>query len=648
MKDKKNLTEKIQQASDILNNIVEFNDKALLEKEVLKAAVICKFYDELTFADFISRCEKHNEVTISLFNDAILKAAKGMKRELAHFEEKSKVIKIHVPEDSNNIFEIPPLPNGLNLKIPAEYTCSINGIVIDKVTPGGKHNTKFVAYSPFFIVERLKNIDDRTEKLKAAIYTPQGWEYITSDRYDFSEEHRIVMLSRYGLGVDSSIARDTVTYVSELLRQNINTIPVRKIVSQIGWRNNFKEFIYPPSGENYTVDIGDNDEMTAVYQVKGNIKTWLNHYQKIRVHDYARMAFNAALAAPLVEIIGMRNMTLCVWGKSGGGKTAGVIKFPMSIYGDPKYVPTFNSTFNSLERRAVNSNNFPFAVDELQNITNQFQLNNIDKFAHIIGEGVSKGRTARNGGLEILKRFSTISLITGESPLTRFTSDQGKKRRTVEYHCEEVLPASLAEETHEFVTKHFGLLGRDWISIIKENINEIKSIYKYLKKTYRDKRPDAVADHVNFIAAAYTAEIIFDVNVRNLNFDKALTDLRCSEHMYKILIELSKERGTSSAERAKDFIREFIASRLKHFLTDDCLIAADPIFGIVRKDIIALFPHRIKNELQRAGFSPEKVINELFEEGFFKKDQYGNPTHKVQINQNNINMTANVYIIRHF
>ena len=200
MKEKNLLNEKIQQAADILNNLREFNDKTILDKKILKAAAVCKFYDELTFADFRAKCEENQYVTISLFNDAMLKYVKNVKKEFAHVEDNAKVIKINKADE--NIFELPPLPDGLVLKIPPEYTCSINGIVIDKVTPGGKHNTKFVAYSPFFIVERLKNVDDQTEKFKVAIYTPQGWNFITADRYDFSEEHRLVMLSRYGLGVD--------------------------------------------------------------------------------------------------------------------------------------------------------------------------------------------------------------------------------------------------------------------------------------------------------------------------------------------------------------------------------------------------------------------------------------------------------------
>ena len=609
----------LQQAIEFLNKVEDFNNQTILSKDVLNAAAFCKVYDELAFADFKAKCKSHKEVALTLFNEAVRKHSTRIRREFERFEDNnSKVIKFNPANE--DIFNLPPLPNGLKLMIPPAYTCSTRGIVIDKVMANGGHMTKFVAYSPFFIVERLKNIDDKTEKFKVAIYSSEGWQFITADRYDFSEEHRLVTLSRYGLGVDSVIARDTITYVSELLRHNVDKIPVTKIVSKIGWRNEFNEFIYPPSGKNYIVDAGENDELKQIYQTKGSRQKWLNHYDKIKAHTYARLAFGAALAATFIEIINMRNMTLCIWGKSGGGKTVGVIKFPMSIYGDPKYVPTFNSTFNSLERRAVSSNNLPFAVDELQNITNQFQRDNIDKFAHIVGEGVSKGRTAKNGDLEVLKRFSTIALITGEQPLTGFNSDQGKKRRTVEFHCIEVLPRELADETHEFINDNFGLIGREWVDTVKDHINEIKTAYKFLKKDFKVKRSDAIPDHINFLAAAYTADLLFNVYFRNININAALKELQ-EGHIPKTLKELADESDTSNSQRAKAFIKEFISSRRKHFLINNDLIRVqDPIFGAIKGDHITIYQYKLKNELKRAGFSPEKIINELIHEGFLESD----------------------------
>lgn len=610
MKDKDTIIEdNVQEAIEILNNVEEFNNQTILSKEVLRAAAVCKVYDELAFADFRAKCKSHKEVTLTLLNDAMVKYTSKIRREFERFEENSKVIKLN--PNADNIFALPSLPNGLILNIPPTYTCSTRGIVIDKVTPSGKHKTKFVAYSPFFIVERFKNVDDRTEKYKVAIYTQDGWDFIIADRYDFSEEHRLVALSRYGLGVDSVIARDTVTYISELLRYNMSNIPITKIVSHIGWRKNFSEFIYPPNGKNYIVESGDNDELNQIYQVKGNRQTWLNHYNKIKSHTFARLAFAAALAAPFIEMIGMRNMTLCIWGRSGGGKTAGVIKFPMSIYGDPKYVPTFNSTFNSLERRAVCSNNFPFAVDELQNITNKFQRDNIDKFAHIVGEGVSKGRTARSGELETLKRFSTIALITGEQPLTTNSSDLGKKRRTVEFHCDEVLPRVLADKTHELVTDNFGLIGREWIAIIKDNINDIKAIYRHLKKDFKTKRIDAMNDHINFLAAAFTADIIFNDYFCSVDINSSLVDLQ-STHIFDTLYVLRSEFENNNINKARDFINEFFCSRRKHFvINNDVAHAQDPIFGEIKGNYVSIHQHRLSEALKNAGFPPERIINDL-------------------------------------
>ena len=623
----------LQQAIEFLNKVEDFSNQTILSKDVLNAAALCKIYDELAFADFKAKCKSHKEVALTLFNEAVRKHTSRLRKEFGRFEENnSKVIKLNPANE--DIFNLPPLPNGLELMIPPAYTCSTRGIVVDKVMANGGHITKFVAYSPFFIVERLKNIDDKTEKFKVAVYTTAGWHFITADRYDFSEEHRLVTLSRYGLGVDSVIARDTITYVSELLRHNLDKIPVTRIVSKIGWRNEFKEFIYPPNGRDYVVDTGENDELNLMYQTKGSRQKWLNHYDKIKIYPHARLAFAAALSAVFVEIIGMRNMTLCIWGKSGGGKTAGVIKFPMSIYGDPKYVPTFNSTFNSLERRAVSSNNLPFAVDELQNITNQFQRDNIDKFAHIVGEGVSKGRTAKNGELEVLKRFSTIALITGEQPLTGFNSDQGKKRRTVEFHCCEVLPRELADETHEFVNDNYGLIGREWVDTVKDHINDIKTTYKFFKKDFKGKRPETIPDHINFLAAAYTADVIFNVYFRNVSTNAAIKNLQ-EEHTPKTLNELACEEDTSNSQRAKAFIREFISSRRKHFLiNNDMIKVQDPIFGTIKGDHITVYQYKLKSELKRAGFSPEKIINELIHEGFLESDA-DNISNRYKVNWKN-------------
>ena len=64
---------------------------------------------------------------------------------------------------------------------------------------------------------------------------------------------------------------------------------------------------------------------------------------------------------------------------------------------------------------------------------------------------------------------------------------------------------------------------------------------------------------------------------------------------------------------------------------------------IIKSDYIALYPYRLKGELKKAGFSPEKIINELLDENFFVRDEYGNKTHLINIRQNNINLEVNMY-----
>ena len=121
----------VQQAVEFLNKVEDFSNQTILSKDVLNAAALCKVYDELAFADFKAKCKSHKDVALTLFNEAVRKYPSRIRKEFGRFEENSKVIKLN--PSNEDIFNLPPLPNDLELMIPPAYTCSTRGIVIDKV-----------------------------------------------------------------------------------------------------------------------------------------------------------------------------------------------------------------------------------------------------------------------------------------------------------------------------------------------------------------------------------------------------------------------------------------------------------------------------------------------------------------------------------
>ena len=153
-----------------------------------------------------------------------------------------------------------------------------------------------------------------------------------------------------------------------------------------------------------------------------------------------------------------------------------------------------------------------------------------------------------------------------------------------------------------------------------------------LRWNEEEKRPEAIPDHINFLAAAYTADMVFNVYFRNISTNAALKELQ-EGHTAKMLKELDCEEDTSNAQRAKEFIKEFISSRRKHFLTNNDLIRVqDPIFGVSKGQYTAVYQYKLKSELKRAGFSPEKIINELLHEGFLMIDSKGRDLNMYKVN----------------
>ena len=182
-----------------------------------------------------------------------------------------------------------------------------------------------------------------------------------------------------------------------------------------------------------------------------------------------------------------------------------------------------------------------------------------------------------------------------------------------------MLPRSLAEKTHAFVIDNFGLIGREWIDIIKDNINDIKAIYRHLVKDFRKKRLEAMSDHINLLAAAFTADIIFNDYFFNVDINTALAELQ-STHIFNSLYALTSEFSTNNLESARDYINEFFFSRRKHFVVNgDVSRAQDPIFGEIKGAYVSIYQHKFRAAMVAAGFS-EGIINELIANNYIERE----------------------------
>lgn len=127
--------------------------------------------------------------------------------------------------------------------------------------------------------------------------------------------------------------------------------------------------------------------------------------------------------------MGHRNFLVYPYGGTRGGKTA-ALKVALSAWGNPEEImTTFNSTRNALDRKAAFYSDLPIGIDEKQVVGDKQGF--VESIAYMLGNGQSRGRATRNGGLHEELTRHNICLATGEDPLSSESSSGGVKSRTL-------------------------------------------------------------------------------------------------------------------------------------------------------------------------------------------------------------------------
>ena len=563
---------------------------------------------------------------------------KELKTKMSEWDEEKYKPPVDIPT-SNFYIQLPGLEKfGLADKFicPEGYHININGTY--KI---GKAEDKKISNQPIIMTKRIENIDDNIHKREIAYFDRKKnkWYFVVADNEVIASNRSILKLAKNGLNVISTTASLMVNYLNDFESANQEVMTDVESISQLGWRNG--DFIYPNSDDKYAIDIDDGGESIEIFGIKGDKKKYLTYLDEaINATKYSNFAIGAALAAPLVEPLNLRSMTVHLGGKSGGGKSA-TLKLACSIFGNPKYgVGSFNSTFVAIERRIVAMKNFPVFLDELQLAKNdkawQYHL---PKFPFFVSDSASKGRGTVQGR-EKTKHFYTVVLTSGEDFMTDFSAEMGAKQRVVELNAKEYLPENFAKKINEEIAnENFGLIGRDWINFIKNHINSIKTEYKNLRRKLSDKYPDNSVDHINLVALSTVTSTLFALEF--LHADALDTVRKNFGNACSILEDLPKINELSDIDRAKQIIEEAEEVYAKNFTDKHGTFPAssnNDFWGIKDEGFSAWVPSILRKVLTDNGFSARKIIKELVTDGYIQKDNQGNST-------TNINNKGRKYFI---
>ena len=621
----------VEEAIEILNSITNYTPADVLQDKVFKAAALCKLKAPVYFDSFKKVC-KLNKIDMSTFNSNVDNYYKELRR------AKLKVIsnpQFTLRENKDKTQYLPPLPDNINFdfKPPTGYVMNVTGIYQNT-----KDGLKRISRSAIIVSKLIRNIDEGICKTQLAC-CKYGKQWITAPAVDnniIASKQKIVSMSDHEIDINSNNASAIIEFIAEFTAFNIDTIPKASSVNQTGWRKN-GEFVYPNTDSDYVLDDSIKSQLDKIFAVEGKKENVTPLIHKIKKVDVSNINLGATLAAPLVHILKIDNIVMHTYGLAGSGKTI-QNTFLFSLFGNPKAnlaMPGADATRVGLENLFAGRHDLPAFIEDLNSVKGDKKFQSIvQQLPYQFGNGTGRLRGKPKGGNQNLINIRGTLLTTDEKPLTTDTSAGGGKRRVIELKTpNEMFDTETAAEIDDIIRENYGLFGREWIELIKENRAGMKDMYDEIRKGTKDSPGlqqefiNKVPRHIQSIAAITTANIFFDVHFLNIKFEIAYKqEISCAR---RILQTLPDKKEMADFERAKPIIINWFLQHRKKFVDDSAYEENTPQYnetksyeeyGILKKDFIAVNTTVFRKMLNDNDFSPDIVIRQLIDDGFLIRD----------------------------
>lgn len=504
----------------------------------------------------------------------------------------------------------------VQLRQPPGWRFSLDGIEVLNEKTGLWSN---ICKTPIILSRRLKSLDTGEEKMEIAFMRDGEWQTAIVQRSTIFQSRTITQLADLGVTVTSENAKFLVRFLGALEAENIDVLDLAKCVSQLGWYG--KHFLPGLEGD-LVIDVdATSRKWIDAYHLAGSYEDWVKNIAPFRQNMIFRFILASAFAAPLLKLLNHRVFIVHNWGDSRSGKTA-ALKAALSVWGEPEeLMANFNATRVGLERLAGFFNDLPLGIDEKQVAGTRQEF--IESLVYMLSIGTSKVRGAKSGGLQASKSWRCIVLTTGEEPLTTGASQTGVHTRVLEIYGAPFEHENEARKMHDITNEVYGHAGprfiKKLIEYIKQDPGALKEQHRQLVEQLTQQYPDRLGSHISSVAVVVLAdrlisEWLFEENDRSLEMGE------------EILNMLDNEQETDIAERAYNFIREWLVANTYQFSHD-----ARERYGYVEGDnVYYVFPYILEKVLTENGFSYRKILKAMADRGLIETT-YEGATKRYQI-----------------
>lgn len=470
---------------------------------------------------------------------------------------------------------------------------------------------------PILPIERLVNTDTGIEKLRVSYYKDRGWRSFVSERSVLGDRSKIVRIADKGVEVTTETARHLVSYLSNVVAENMDTIPCTPSIDRLGWLPD-KSFV-PYHSVAYD---GDDDfrALFAAVKEKGDFERWKAYVGLLRdVSPYIRILLAASFASVLIEPLGLLPFVVHLWGGTGAGKSVGLM-VAMSVWGNPELgvlVRTLNMTANAIARTASFLYNIPFAGDELQVLKQRWKGNYDELIMHLC-EGIDRGRAKAYGGVEDTKTWRCAFLTTGEEPVSKANSGGGVQNRCIQIEIEgddRVIEDGRA--TSNFVRGHYGFAGRMFVAALKDyKLSELyQKHYDAISKAGDYESKQVMAGAVLLTADEIAARAVFG---------------KPPMELHDVTRHLTTRAEIDASARAYDWVVDWIAQNEGHFTGN--ANGAVEVWGKIEGDVVLINKKVLCDALADAGYDFAAVSSKWKQRKQIVIDTQGKSTVSTHVN----------------
>lgn len=479
------------------------------------------------------------------------KAEKAAKKE----EERQQNTERRQRIESQPAAAVGVLPEAPALKL-AGWTIDKAGVY--KAMPDGSR--VYAAKAPVLPTRIYKAIEyGKTDQIE--IHFKEGGisHAVTIPRETLSTRSKISTLSGYGLNVDSEIARNTVTFFTDLLQFNAETIPTQKYITHLGWYKD--SFILPEKSEGAALlpDVDGTQDYVSYFETAGDFEEWRKTIATARRKSLVtRLILAAAFGSVLLERCNAQMFFVHLLGRSGIGKTKG-LQIAASVWGNPgendRLIMAANSTQNAIEAKLHAGKNLPLFIDEVaQRGRGKGRLNVLE-----LANGRGRNRAAKNGNIIPAKTWNNIIISTAEGSLFQENAAAGEFNRAIEIPLTEpIFDRETLKNVLDCIDRNHGHAGREFLKVLPQR-EELAAMHRQIISDLYNS-PAMLGKSDKQIPAA--AVLLLADKLAAGIFKDELPEIKPGD----IAPYLKDEEDINTAQRAWNFVTAEIISNLKtHF-----------------------------------------------------------------------------------